>query len=312
MINSDAMSTNQPLVSIGMSVRNCESTLGMALRSIAQQTYPHWELLLLDDGSTDGTLKVARQFNDPRVRFIADGKNLGLAARLNQAVELSNGQYFARMDGDDVCYPERFERQVSALESRPEIDLLGCGAIVFSGYGKAVGRLPLRIEHAEICARPWAGFYLAHPTWMGRMEWFRKHPYRESALRAQDQDLLLRTYRHSRFAALPEYLLGYRQETLSLSRTLRGRYHFSRALFRQMSEGGNWALARGLIEQPVKGLIDMTAMGTGLNYRVLRHRAIPIDENAYAGWKDVWSSLGISQSSVQTSHEFSDIDMGMH
>lgn len=282
------MSESPPLVSIGMSVRNCASTLEMALRSILQQTYIHWELWLLDDGSTDETIDVARQFNDPRIHLIADGENLGLASRLNQAVGLAKGQYFARMDGDDVCYPERLERQVAFLAARPDLDLLGCGAVVFNGDGLAVGRLPLRLEHAEICARPWAGFYLAHPTWMGRLDWFRKHPYRQGALRAQDQDLLLRTYHRSRFAALPDILLGYRQETVSLSRVLRGRYHFSRALLRQVIGSADLRLVRGLVEQPLKGMVDLFAVATGLNYRLLRHRSIPIDEKTRASWEKVW------------------------
>lgn len=290
------MNGGKPLVSIGLSVRNGAATLRTALASILQQTYPNWELWLLDDGSTDETINVARQFKDPRIHLIADGKNLGLAARLNQAVGLAQGRYFARMDGDDVCYPERLARQVAFLESRPDIDLLGCGAIVFNGNGQAVGRLPLRLEHAEICARPWAGFYLAHPTWIGRLDWFRKNPYRPSALRAQDQDLLLRTYRHSRFAALPEALLGYRQEALSLSRVLRGRYHFSRALFRQVIEGADWRLVRGLVEQPVKSMVDIFAVATGLNYRLLRHRAIPIDANLSATWEMVWLACDKSRS----------------
>ncbi len=287
------MSSNTPLVSIGMSIRNCESTLGAALQSVVQQTYPHWELWLLNDGSTDGTLNVALQFSDPRIRLMTDCKNMGLAARLNQATGLAQGRYFARMDGDDICYPERFERQVAMLESRPDIDLLGSGAIVFTGSGQAMGRLPLRLEHAEICRRPWAGFYLAHPTWMGRTEWFKKHPYRQDALRAEDQDLLLRTYRYSHFATLPDILLGYRQESVSLPRTLRGRYTFGRALFRQMIEGGDWQLIRGLIEQPLKGLIDTFAVVTGLNYRLLRHRAMPIDEKARAEWEGVWTTINM-------------------
>lgn len=293
------MNASLPLVSIGMSVRNSASTLETALQSVLQQTYTHWELWLLDDGSTDETIDVARRFNDPRIHLIVDGKNLGLAARLNQAVGLAHGRYFARMDGDDVCYPERFERQVDLLESRLDIDLLGCGAVVFNGNGQAVGKLPLRLEHAEICARPWAGFYLAHPTWMGRLEWFRKYPYRQSALRAQDQDLLLRTYRHSRFAALSDTLLGYRQETLSLSRVLRGRYHFIRALLHQMIGGADWRLVRGLVEQPVKGMVDIFAVTTGLNYRLLRHRAIPIDEKIRATWEKVWLACSKSRTSLR-------------
>lgn len=239
------MNASPPLVSIGMSVRNSESTLKPALRSILQQTYTNWELLLLDDGSRDETVSIARRYEDPRIRLIADGRGLGLAARLNQAVGLARGAYFARMDGDDISYPERLERQVGMLELHREVNLLGCGAIVFDSRGEAVGRLPSRLDHEEICARPWAGFYLAHPTWMGRIEWFRKNPYRKDALRAQDQDLLLRTYRQSRFAALSDVLLGYRQETLSLSRILRGRYHFSRALLRQLVVGGTGGWLEG-------------------------------------------------------------------
>lgn len=284
------MNASPPLVSIGMSVRNSESTLKPALRSILQQTYTNWELLLLDDGSRDETVSIARRYEDPRIRLIADGRGLGLAARLNQAVGLARGAYFARMDGDDISYPERLERQVGMLELHREVNLLGCGAIVFDSRGEAVGRLPSRLDHEEICARPWAGFYLAHPTWMGRIEWFRKNPYRKDALRAQDQDLLLRTYRQSRFAALSEVLLGYRQETLSLSRILRGRYHFSRALLRQLVVGGDWRLARGLVEQPAKALYDLIAVGSGLNYRLLRHRALPIDETQRASWKEAWTT----------------------
>ncbi|MBU1904958.1 MAG: glycosyltransferase, partial [Proteobacteria bacterium] len=87
----------QPLVSIGMSVFNCGPTLVPTIRSLLHQTYDNWELILLDDGSTDGTPLLAKAFHDQRIRFIADGLNKGLAARLNQAVDLSRGAYFARM-----------------------------------------------------------------------------------------------------------------------------------------------------------------------------------------------------------------------
>lgn len=287
-----------PIVSIGMPVRNCESTVRPAIRSLLKQTYENWELWLLDDGSIDGTVNIVREFNDSRINVISDGQNLGLAARLNQAVGLARGKYFARMDGDDISYPARLARQVAFLESRQDVDLLGCGAVVFDGKGRAVGRLPTNLEHSEICAKPSAGFYLAHPTWLGRMEWFRKHPYREDAMRAQDQDLLLRTYRQSRFAALPDILLGYRQMSLSLSRTLRGRYHFSRALAYQLIRGGDWKLAYGLVEQPLKGLLDAFAMSTQLNYRLLRHRAIPIDEQTRLEWEKIWSAF-VDVSSMQ-------------
>src|SRR5271157_2334580 len=95
-----------PTVSIGMPVYNCARTLDIAIRSIVKQTFPNWELLLIDDGSADETVGICRSFCDPRVQVIADGAHKGLVARLNQAIDLSRGRYFARMDGDDVCYPE--------------------------------------------------------------------------------------------------------------------------------------------------------------------------------------------------------------
>src|SRR5579871_2414525 len=98
-----------PLVSVGMPVRNNERTLARAIASILGQTHPQLELILIDDGSSDGTLRVAQSFSDSRIRLFSDGQSLGLSTRLNQAIDVSGGRYFARMDGDDVSYPERFE-----------------------------------------------------------------------------------------------------------------------------------------------------------------------------------------------------------
>ena len=108
-----------PLVSIGISVYNCQATIGSAFRSILNQTYENWELILIDDGSQDDTLTIIKQFNDDRIRIYSDGRNRGLPGRLNEAVALSQGKYFARMDGDDICYPTRLASQVDFLEKNP-------------------------------------------------------------------------------------------------------------------------------------------------------------------------------------------------
>lgn len=285
------MSTDQPLVSIGMSVRNCAATLGAALRSILAQSHPHWELLLIDDGSSDRTLDVALGFKDPRIMVMSDGTNVGLARRLNQTLQLSRGKYFARMDGDDICYPHRIEHQVAFLDAHPEVDLSGTGAMVFGSSGAPLGTFPARQDHAQICIRPWAGFYLPHPTWMGRLDWFRRYYYRESALRAQDQDLLLRSYRDSHFAALPEILLGYRQERLSLRNILRGRYYFYQSLVRQILLGADWRLTQGLIEHPLKALVEILVILTGMEPRFLRHRTQSVGKEARDAWISVWEQF---------------------
>lgn len=280
----------EPLVSIGMSVLNCERTLGAAIRSILNQTYSNWELLLIDDGSEDKTLLIAQSFEDPRIKVIADGLHKNLPTRLNEAIALSRGRYFARMDGDDIAYPERLQTQVKYLESYPDIDLVASQVIVIDKDGHAIGTAALKKFHSEICSRPWAGFNLSHPTWIGKIEWFRAHQYQTQAIRAQDQELLLRTYKTSCFACVPDILLGYREESLSLRKILTGRYHFSLALLKTGLSERDFLLAFGILEQALKALVDIFALTTGLNYKILGHRrGIAVDTATLIRWQQVWS-----------------------
>lgn len=284
--------SQRPLVSIGMPVYNCAEVLEVAIRSILKQTFCDWELLLIDDGSTDRTPDLCRSFADRRIRLFADGSHRALVRRLNEAVDLSRGKYFARMDGDDVAYSERLELQVRFLEENPGIDLVGGGILVFRGDGEALGIRRIIQNHAEICQRPWAGFYLPHPTWMGRIEWFRTNRYREKAVRSEDQDLLLRTYSTSQFASLPETLLGYQESSLSLRKMLRARYSFAKAVFEVfLSKRAYRTAFRGVLEQGLKAGVDVFAVATGLNYHILRHRALPASQETLQRWSTVWAHL---------------------
>jgi glycosyltransferase involved in cell wall biosynthesis len=275
-----------------MPVLNCGSTLDASIQSILNQTFSDWELLVIDDGSTDETLSVVRAYSDPRIRVFSDGTHEGLAARLNQAIGLSRGEYFARMDGDDVSYPKRLGLQVKYLEAHHEIDLLGGGMLIFGRGGEILGTRESRTTHEQICRRSWAGFYLAHPTWMGRMEWFRRYRYRAEAVRCEDQDLLLRTYENSRFAALTEIVLGYREEELSLKKILRGRRSYVRSAFREgFLKRKYWMGVSALVEHTLRGLAECLAIGAGLDYRILRHRAEPTDEATARQWKQIWEDV---------------------
>ena len=124
--------SNLPSISVVLPIYNGATTLSKAIRSVLGQTFRHYELVLLDDGSTDDSLDIAKTFSDPRIRVIHDGANYGLAYRLNQGIDLAQGRYIARMDQDDICFPERLAKQFEFLESHPGIDLLGCRAIAFS------------------------------------------------------------------------------------------------------------------------------------------------------------------------------------
>ena len=203
--------SENPLISVAMPIYNAGKYLRPAALSIVNQTFTHWEMFIIDDGSTDDALSYIADIQDSRIKIIRDGLNKGLAARLNQAIGLAKGRYFARMDQDDISYPKRFAKQLSVLENDPDLDLVSVRAIKISMQDKPVGYLPFAITHDEISATPWRGFYMAHPTWMGRIEWFRKHHYAEPApYLCEDQELLLRSYTSSKFLCLDEILFAYR------------------------------------------------------------------------------------------------------
>jgi glycosyltransferase involved in cell wall biosynthesis len=287
---SGTIELKTPLISIGMSVYNCESTIRQTLCSVLNQTVDNWELLVFDDGSDDDTLTVVGQFSDRRIKVFADNRNQGLACRLNQAVKESQGEFFARIDGDDILYPARFEKQLLFLKENPDVDLVGSRVMVFDQQGTPVGSYPFRETHEEICNRFWAGFYLPHPTWMGRIRWFQENQYREDMKKAQDQELLLRTFRTSRFACLSDVLTGYRMARLSLKTILTGRYYFSRALLiNERGRGGLWPFVY-IGQQLMKGAVDMVAVTTGLNYKILKHRALQPSRAEMDQWMAVWDN----------------------
>lgn len=194
-----------------MPVFNGGLHLRLAVLSIVGQTFRDWELLIIDDGSTDNALQGIGDIHDCRIRVLRDGSNKGLATRLNEAIDLARGQYFARMDHDDVSYPERFTYQLALLESNPKLDVVAVRAITISDDNTLVGNLPCSLSHPDICARPWQGFYLPHPTWMGRTTWFRAHRYAiPGPYFCEDQELLLRSHAKSQFATVDRILFAYR------------------------------------------------------------------------------------------------------
>jgi glycosyltransferase involved in cell wall biosynthesis len=289
---SPSQDTLSPMVSIGMPVYNCEKTLGVAIRSVLQQTFQDWELLIIDDGSSDKTVEVGNAFDDPRIQTIADGLHKGVPRRRNQAIKMSRGNYFGLLDGDDVAYPERLERQVEYLEQHPETDLLGCGMLVFKGDGVAIGSRPVPETQVEICQRPSGGFHIGHSTWMGRTRWFRTHPYDVKTVRAEDQVLLLRSYSTSCFACLPEILCGYREDRLVLGKILRGRYEFATAVFKGCFEREEYFNAIGcVLRHSARAFVDILAITTGLNYIVLSHRARSLNPASLQRWAEVWSQV---------------------
>lgn len=126
-------------VSIIMGIYNCASTLNDSINSIINQTYPNWEFIICDDGSTDDSFQIAKGFekSDPiRFRVIRNNKNRGLNATLNRCLKIADGDYVARMDGDDLCDPVRFQREVEFLNSHPKYAIVSTYMTTFDEEGE--------------------------------------------------------------------------------------------------------------------------------------------------------------------------------
>ena len=127
-----------PKISIIMGIYNCEQTLREAIDSLLAQTFSDWELIMCDDGSTDNTFLIAQEYaNKDSQKFILlkNDTNMGLNYTLNRCLSVARGEYIARMDGDDVSLPERFEKQVAFLEGNPQFALVSTPMVLYDDSG---------------------------------------------------------------------------------------------------------------------------------------------------------------------------------
>jgi glycosyltransferase involved in cell wall biosynthesis len=130
------MTNRSPLISVCMPVYNAERYVSEAIESVLSQTFKDFEFLILDDGSTDGSLAILKGHaeRDPRIR-LTSRPNKGLAPTLNELMDQARGEFVARMDADDVSLPERLERQADYLRKHPDCVIVGCHALVMDSDG---------------------------------------------------------------------------------------------------------------------------------------------------------------------------------
>jgi glycosyltransferase involved in cell wall biosynthesis len=222
----------RPLVTIGIPFYNNNGTLADAIKSILAQTIQDWQLILMNDGSTDSSAQVAAAFEDPRIVVINDGRHLNLSMRLNQIISMANSKYIARMDGDDLCLPSRLEKQIEVLERYPTIDIVGTGICYIDKLDNPVGCWLVPVAHSEICREPLKTFAICHGSVIGRTQWFKQNRYNELIPKGQDFELWLRTYNHSRYANVPEPLYLYRMDqSVNLNKQLYDRFASARFLY---------------------------------------------------------------------------------
>jgi glycosyltransferase involved in cell wall biosynthesis len=274
-------------VTVGLPFHDEARWLGDAIRSVLAQTMTDLELLLVDDGSTDGSLEIARSFTDPRIVVISDGERRHLPARLNEIVGLARADLVARMDADDVSHPARLERELAVLDADPECDAVGTWAVMVDDDERPFGLIeatPLPTTRGVALERG----VMPHATMLARREWLLANPYDETLTRAEDRDLWCRTAESSKFRVVPEAL--YVVRTSAEDASFVPSYVIAQRQNREIvcrygpgSLGLAWT-GRAWLASHAKALTMRAAARVGLAGRIVRRRgrAPSEDERAMA------------------------------
>lgn len=198
-----------PRVTVLMPVYNAEKHIEEAVASILDQTFTDFELLIMDDGSTDQTLALLGQFTDPRIRIVSNPGNLGIVYTLNRGVALAKGVFIARMDADDVAHPDRLMKQEAYLSGQPDVAICGCGIVAFFENGRR-HRVYYSLKYDTLKAESLFNSPFPHPGVMVKKAILNAYPYRTEALHVEDYDLWSRILKDHSGANLPYFLLDYR------------------------------------------------------------------------------------------------------
>ena len=210
-----------PAISVLLPACNAARYLRQSLHSVLQQTFEDFELLVVDDGSTDATPDMLREIRDPRLRVLSNERNLGIVGSLNRALGEARGRYIARMDADDVCQPTRFARQVALLDSRPDVVLAGTAMRLFEHGRLRPARQAPEPDPAVLRWLLHIGNPVVHPSIMFRADAARRlDPYLRAEMQyAEDFDFLHRILPHGMVAIIPDTLLVYRLHGQNATRT---------------------------------------------------------------------------------------------
>lgn len=211
-----------PLVSVVMSVYNGAAYLREAMDSILSQTYSNFEFIIINDGSSDGSLAIIQSYSDERIRLIDNGTNKGLIDSLNAGISVATGKYIARMDADDISLPGRFEKQVAFMETDTAVGVCGCDYTLFSEnketYSSAFK------THDEILGWMLFNASVAHPSLMIRASVLKEQRpvFNAEYKHAEDYDLWSRLLFTSRFGAVNEVLFKYREHAGQVTKVYHG------------------------------------------------------------------------------------------
>jgi len=229
-------------VTVLLPVYNAERYLSEAIESILAQTFTDFELLIINDGSTDRSKEVIASFDDSRIRYFENEKNLRLIQTLNKGLHFSSGKYIARMDADDIAHPQRLEKQVAFMEANLEIGV--CGSWMRTTKGN-LRKYP--IDHEAIKLHLFKENALGHPTVIIRRKILIEHRlfYCEKFTHVEDYELWVRCLQVTKLHNLPEDLVLYRVHNYQVStrymkiqeeQTIKVRLYFLKFIFGSLSK----------------------------------------------------------------------------
>lgn len=197
--------------------------ISQTVESLLKQTFTDFELLIINDGSTDKTEEVIQSYTDARIRYIKNEVNSGLIYSLNKGIELAQGKYIARIDADDICEPHRLQRQYDWLEQRPGTAVVGSLISFMDNDGKIYGYWALdkkTVVASSIRNTMPKENCLAHPSVMMRTQIAKDYKYASYQQHTEDYDLWLRLLSDGHIIEkVPEVLLRYRVHALSITKT---------------------------------------------------------------------------------------------
>jgi glycosyltransferase involved in cell wall biosynthesis len=242
-----------PLVSIILPAYNSEKYIAAAVTSITEQVYDNFELIIINDGSTDKTSTILSSLTDQRIMVLNNDGNNGLIFSLNRGIDESKGEFIARMDADDICTNDRIEKQVHWLLHHPEISAVGTFIKIIDENSVEKGDWSLdrntstkesirKVMPKENC--------LAHPTAMIRSDVLKKYKYSAYQKNIEDYDLWLRMLADGLvIEKVPQPLLLYRDHTTSVTNVYLKKqnpflknYHCKRKFLAARIKQGKWGV----------------------------------------------------------------------
>lgn len=207
-----------------MPVYNAGAFLKAGIDSILQQTYTDFELIIVNDGSSDNSVQIIRSYNDPRIKYYWNEKNSGLIFSLNKGLTYCNGKYIARMDADDISLPTRFEKQIAFIEKKPALSGVGCHVSFINESAEIIGEWKedvLSATYLQIKKHIVKENCIAHPSVMVKSSILKKYQYNKNQQHIEDYDLWLRIFADGlKIEKVPEKLLLYRIHQTSVTSSI--------------------------------------------------------------------------------------------